>query len=145
MGSRATTKEVRNDAFIGTSRTKNNVMLAPTPPTSHQNKPPSNPHVLPFESDAALVSVRRRSVFILARGGWRRDVWRESEIADADGAVRVDAEDFVEGEHGRRSSRDDRSADDAHFALVNITATDCETAVDDSRDTEDETEHHDYR
>src|ERR1043166_2672973 len=119
MGSKATTKEVRNDAFIGTSSTKNSMMPAPTPPTSHQNKPPSNPHVRPFESDAALVSVRRRSVFILARGGWRRDVWRELEIADADSAVRVNAEDFVEGKHGRRSSRDDRSADDAHFALVN--------------------------
>src|SRR4030095_7978286 len=128
MGSKATTKEVRNEAFIGTSSTKNNMMPAPTPATSHQNKPPSNPHVLPLESDAALASVKRRSVFILARGGWRRDVWRELEIADADRAVRVNAEDFIEGEHGRRSSRDDRSADDAHFALVNITPSDCRDA-----------------
>src|SRR5438876_158963 len=144
MGSKATTKEVSNDAFNGTSNTKNSVMPAPTPPTSHQKRPPSNPHVRPLESDAALVSVRRRSVFMAARGGWRRDVWRESEIADADAAVRVNAEDFVEGEHGSRRSRDDRPANNAHFALVNIAAPDREAAVDDSRDTKDETEHHDY-
>jgi hypothetical protein len=72
-------------------------------------------------------------------------MWRELEIADANGAVRVDAEDFIEGENGRRSSRDDRPTDNAHFALVNVTAPDGESAVDDRRDAEDESEHHDYR
>ena len=44
----------------------------PTPPTSHQNRPPSKPHVRPLESEAAFVSVRRSSVFMVARGGWWR-------------------------------------------------------------------------
>src|SRR6266516_7974608 len=68
-----------------------------------------------------------------------------SKVADADATVRVDAEDFVEGKHGSGRSRDDRAANDAHFALVNIAAPNREPAVDDSRDAEDETEHHDYR
>jgi len=66
------------------------------------------------------------------------------EIADADGTVRVEAEDFVEGvNHGGRGG-DDRAADDGHFALVNVSAPDGEAAVDDGRDAEDESEHHDY-
>src|SRR5439155_22738136 len=69
---------------------------------------------------------------------------RDSEIADADSAVRVEAEDFVKGKDDRRSSRDDRAADDAHLALVNIAATDGEPAIDDRRNAEDEAEHHDY-
>ena len=66
------------------------------------------------------------------------------KIADANAAVRVNAEDFVEGvDHGGRGS-DDRAADDGHFALVNVAAPDGEAAVDDGRDAEDEAEHHDY-
>jgi len=66
------------------------------------------------------------------------------KIADANGAVRIEAEDFVEGiNHGGRGS-DDRAADDGHFALVNVAAPDGEAAVDDGRDAEDEAEHHDY-
>src|SRR3974390_1240206 len=64
------TKAVSNDDFIIPSSTKNSVIPAPMPPTSHQNKPPSRPQVRPLESDAALVSVKRRSVFMLV-GGWR--------------------------------------------------------------------------
>ncbi len=82
-----------------------------------------------------------------ARGGGWRGVWRvlaRSEVADADGAVRVNAEDFVKGEHGSGRSRDDRAANDTHFALVNVAAPDGEPAVDDGRDAEDETEHHDH-
>src|SRR5207302_1005876 len=67
-----------------------------------------------------------------------------SEVADADAAVRIEAEDFVKGEHDRRSSRDDRAANDRHLALVNIAAPDGEAAVDDSGDAKDEPEHHDY-
>src|SRR5438128_5004195 len=69
---------------------------------------------------------------------------RNSEIADADSTVRVEAEDFVKGKDDRRSSRDDCAADDAHLALVNIAAPDGEPAIDDGRNAEDETEHHDY-
>src|SRR5439155_8809776 len=69
---------------------------------------------------------------------------RDSEIPDADSAVRVEAEDFVESKDDRRSSSDDRAADNAHLALVNIAAPYGEPAIDDGRDAEDETEHHDY-
>ena len=66
------------------------------------------------------------------------------ERADTDGAVRIQAEDGVEGiDHGR-GRRDDRAADDGHLALVNVTATDGEAAIDDGGDAEDEAEHHDY-
>src|SRR5437899_3650396 len=118
-------------------------MAAPMPPTSHQKRLPSRPQVRPVESDAALVSVRRRSVFMAVQGG-NGGLRRDSEIADADGAVRVEAEDFVKGEDDRRSGRDDRAADNAHLALVNIAAPDGEPAIDDGRNAEDETEHHDY-
>ena len=67
-----------------------------------------------------------------------------SESADADGAVGVEAEDFEEGENDRRGSRDDRAADDGHLALVNVATPDGEAAVDDARNAEHETEHHDY-
>ena len=111
-GTSATPKDVSNDDFRTTRNRTNNVMPAPTPPTSHQKRPPSNPQVRPLESEAALVSVRRSSVFMVARGGeWR--VLARSKVADADAAVRVDAEDFVERKDDRRCSRDDRPADDA--------------------------------
>src|SRR5438046_823232 len=112
-------------------------------PTSHQKRLPSRPQVRPVESDAALVSVRRRSVFMAVQDG-SGGLRRESEIADANGAVRVDAEDLVKGKDDRRRSRDDRAADNAHLALVNIAAPDGEPAIDNGRDAEDETEHHDY-
>jgi len=67
-----------------------------------------------------------------------------SEGADADGAVRIQAEDGVEGIDHRRGRRDNRAADDGHLALVNITAPDGEAAVDDGGDAEDEAEHHDH-
>jgi hypothetical protein len=67
-----------------------------------------------------------------------------SERADTNSAVGVEAEDGVEGIDHRRSCRDDRAADDGHLALVNVTATDGEAAVDDGGDAEDEAEHHDY-
>src|SRR5438034_540290 len=124
-----------------TRATKNTVMPTPTPPTSHQKRPPSKPHVRPLESEAALVSVRRSSVFMAARGGGRRG---GSEIADADAAVRVDAEDFEESEDERRGSRDNRAADDGHLALVNVTATDGEAAIDHGRDAQHEAEHHNH-
>src|SRR5439155_3542154 len=128
--------------FRTTSKRKKTVMAAPMPPTSHQKRLPSRPQVPPLESDAALVSVRRRSVFMAVQGG-SGGVRRESEIADANGAVRVEAEDFVKGKDDRRRSRDDRAADDAHLALVNIAAPDGEPAIDDGRNAEDEAEHHD--
>ena len=65
------------------------------------------------------------------------------EIADANRAVGIEAEDFVEGIDHRRGCRDDRAADDGHLALVHIAAPDGEAAVDDGRDAEDESEHHD--
>src|SRR5437867_12833291 len=102
-------------------------MAAPMPPTSHQKRLPSRPQVRPLESDAALVSVRRRSVFMAVQGG-SGGSRRESEIADSNGAVRVEAEDFVKGEDDGRSSREDRAAENAHFSLVNIAATDGEPA-----------------
>ena len=68
---------------------------------------------------------------------------RDSEIPDTDSAVRVEAEGFVEGKDDCRSSGDDRPADDAHLALVNIAASDGEPAIDDGRNAEDEGEHHD--
>ena len=80
-------------------------------------------------------------------GGWGlviRSGFALSEGADADGAVGVEAEDFEEGENDRRSSRDDRAADDGHLALVNVATPDGEAAVDDARNAEDEAEHHDY-
>ena len=67
-----------------------------------------------------------------------------SEVADADAAVRVYAEDFVERKDDRRCSRDDRAADDGHLALVNIAAPDGEAAVDDAGDSQHEAEHHDH-
>src|SRR5580658_3667780 len=67
-GTRAPRKAVSKEVLIITSRTKNTVMATPTPPTSHQNKPPSRPQVRPLESDAALVSVKRSSVFMLVGG-----------------------------------------------------------------------------
>ena len=66
------------------------------------------------------------------------------EIADADRAVGIEAEDFVEREHCRRSRRDDRAADDGHLALVNVAATDGEAAIDDGGDAKHKPEHHDY-
>ena len=134
-----------SDASRTTSRTKNTMMPAPMPPMSHQKRPPSKPQVRPLESDAALVSVRRSSLLVLmcavmdhrfGQGTWL-------EVADADGAVGIEAEDFVEGIDHRRSRRDDRAADDGHLALVNVAAPDGEAAVDDGGDAQHETEHHD--
>ena len=67
-----------------------------------------------------------------------------SEIADANAAVRVDAEDFVERKDDRRRSRDDRAADDGNLALVNVAAPNGEAAIDDARNAKHKTEHHDY-
>jgi hypothetical protein len=67
-----------------------------------------------------------------------------SEVADTDCAVGIEAEDFVEREHRRRSSGDDRAADDGHLALVNIAAPDGEPAVDDGGDPKDKAEHHNH-
>src|SRR5437667_12043550 len=117
-------------------------MAAPMPPRSHQKRPPSRPQVRPLESDAALVSVRRRSVFMAVQGG-NGGLRRESEIADSNGAVRVEPEDFVKGKDDRRSSRDDRAADNAHLALVNIAATDGEPAVNNRRNAGDKAELYD--
>src|SRR5256885_16541723 len=62
-------RETPSVIFRTTSKRKNAVMAAPMPPTSHQKRLPSRPHVRPVESDAALVSVRRRSVFMAVQGG----------------------------------------------------------------------------
>src|SRR5579863_2053896 len=114
----ATPKDVSNDDFKITRNTKNTVIPTPMPPTSHQNKPPSRPQVRPLESDAALVSVKRRSVFMLV-GGWRFGGMvgglASSEVADADGAVRVEAEDFVKGEHRGRRGGNDGTAENGHL------------------------------
>jgi len=120
-------------------------MATPTPPTSHQNKLPSRPQVRPLESDAALVSVKRSSVFMLLGGwGWLLGQGFDlSEAADANGAVGIEAEDFEEGENDGRSSRDDCAANDGHLALVNVATPDGKAAVDDARNAEHETEHHD--
>ena len=48
-------------------------------------------------------------------------------------AVRVEAEYFVERKDDCRGCRDDRAADDGHFALVNVAAPDGEAAIDDAR------------
>jgi hypothetical protein len=66
------------------------------------------------------------------------------EIADANTAVRVDTEDFVEGEYHCGSSRDNCAADDGHLPLINITAPDGETTVDHRRNAQHESEHHDH-
>ena len=65
------------------------------------------------------------------------------EVADADRAVAVQPEDFVEGEDDGRGRRDDRPADDGHLALVHVAAPDGEAAVDDGEDAQHEAEHHD--
>ena len=67
-----------------------------------------------------------------------------SEVADANAAVRINAEDFVERKDDCRGCRDDRAADDGHLALVNVAAPDGEAAVDDTGNAEDETEHHNH-
>src|SRR5438067_13835617 len=117
-------------------RAKNSVMPAPTPPTSHQNRPPSRPHVRPFESDAALVSVKRRSVFMRFAG---------LKIPDAHRTVRVEPEDFEERKYDCRSRRDDGPADNGHFALVHVAAPDGKAAVDDRGYAQHKAEHHDDR
>ena len=71
-----------------------------------------------------------------------RFAWLEG--ADADGAVGIEAKDFVEGIDHRRGRRDDRAADDGHLALVNVAAPDGEAAVDDGGDAEHKTEHHNH-
>src|SRR2546429_7144497 len=68
-GASAIPRETPSVIFRTTSKRKNAVMAAPMPPRSHQKRPPSRPQVRPLESDAALVSVRRRSVFMAVRGG----------------------------------------------------------------------------
>ena len=69
---------------------------------------------------------------------------RRLEVADADRAVAVQPEDFVEGIHRRRSRRDDGPADDGHFALVHVPAPDGKAAVDDGGDAEHKSEHHNH-
>jgi len=54
-----------------------------------------------------------------------------SKVADADAAVRIEAEDFVEREYNCRSSRDNRTANNGHLALVNIATADGEAAIND--------------
>ena len=66
-----------------------------------------------------------------------------SEVADANGAIGIQPEDFVEGEDDGRSRRDDRSADDGHLALIHVAAPDGKTAVDDGENAKNEAEHHD--
>ena len=66
------------------------------------------------------------------------------KAADADRAVAVQAEDFVEGEHRRRGRRDDRAAEDGHLALVHVAAPDGEAAVDDGGDAQHKPEHHNH-
>jgi len=67
-----------------------------------------------------------------------------SEIADADAAVSVNAEDAIKRKDDSGGGGDDRPTDDGHLALVNIAAPDGEAAVDDTGDTENETEHHNH-
>src|SRR5436309_15789700 len=99
--------EVNSAALKPTIRVKNTAIPARTPPTRYQKVFPSNPQVRPFESEAELVSVSRRSVFMVATCGWL-ERWRSRlKIADTDGGVGVDTEDFEEGEHDGRRRRDD--------------------------------------
>jgi hypothetical protein len=80
-------------------------------------------------------------------GGWRFGGivggLASSEVADADGAVRVEAEDFVKGEYRGRGGGDDRAAEDRHLALVHVTSPNGKAAIDNRKDAEDEPEHHD--
>lgn len=70
--------------------------------------------------------------------------WGGLEAADADGAVRVEAEDFVEREHDGRSRRDDCAADDGHLALVHVAPPNRKPAINHRRDAKHEPEHHDH-
>lgn len=96
-----------------------------------------------------MVSVRRSSGFMVARGGSSGGTqlgagFACSEIANADRTVRVEAEDHIEGiNHGGRGG-DDCPADDAHLALIHVAAPDGKAAIHDSGNAEDESEHHDY-
>src|SRR5581483_9485926 len=121
---------------------KNTVMPAPTPPTSHQKRFPSRPHVRPFESEAAFVSVNLRSLFMVA-GRAPRSAWLE--VANAYSAVRVEAEDFVKGENGVRPPGNNRTADYGHLALIHVTTTNRKDAVTDCRNTADKAKHQDNR
>jgi hypothetical protein len=60
-----------------------------------------------------------------------------SEVADTNAAVRIEAEDFVEGKNAGGRSRDDSAADDGHLTPVNIAATDGKAAADNTGDAED--------
>src|SRR5439155_20919789 len=113
-------------------------MPVPTPPTSHQKSPPSRPQVRPFESDAAFVSLKRSSVFMAV-------CLKELKIPDANRAVRVQSEDFVECKDNCRCRRNDGPADDGHFALVHVAAADGKAAVDDRSNAQHKAEHHDDR
>ena len=66
------------------------------------------------------------------------------KAADANRAVAVQPEDFVEGIYRRRGRRDDRAAEDGHLALVHVAAPDGEAAVDDGGDAQHKAEHHDH-
>ena len=75
-------------------------MPAPTPPRATRTDRLPNPAT--FESDAALVSVRRSSVFMVTvwfASGAQFGSWTVSEIADANGAAGIEAEDDIEGIH----------------------------------------------
>src|SRR6266487_1615580 len=103
-GRSAIPKEDKRPAFMITIRTKNVVMPAPKPPTRYQNRLPSSPQVRPLESEAELVSVSRRSVFISFRAPIDRG-FPVLEVADSNGGIGIQAEDFEEGKDDRRRSR----------------------------------------
>ena len=108
------------------------------------DQPPEKPA---FQSPGASFRVgcgigvgQSKFVFHVPINNWAQNL----ETADTNCAVCVQSEDFVKGEHRRRCCRDDGAADDGHFALVHIAATDGEPAVDDGGDPKDKAEHHDY-
>jgi len=65
--------------------------------------------------------------------------------ANADGTAGINAEDFVEGVNRSRCRRDDRAANNGHFALVNVTAPNGKSAIDDGGNPQHKAKHHDYR
>ena len=66
-----------------------------------------------------------------------------SEVADTDGRIAVQAEDFEERVSDGRCCGNDGPADDGQLAGIDVAAPDSETAGDDGRDAEHKTKQHD--
>jgi hypothetical protein len=68
-----------------------------------------------------------------------------SEVADTNGRIAVQAEDFEERVSDGRRCGNDGPADDGQLAGINIAAPDGETTGNDGRDAEHKTKQHDDR